>query len=148
MRSIPRSGRPRFGSVQATIISEDARTVEATVDGDRLLLAPDALTAAIGWALKPQGLCRDDVCVPVRDRNTLLVDDRLDLAAVANALGRPAVVDTAAGMAAVALDPTGRRHALTALEAPAFTLDDLDGNPHSLDEWRGKKKLLFAFATW
>ena len=29
-----------------------------------------------------------------------------------------------------------------------FTLPDLDGGEHSLEEWRGKKKLLVAFATW
>jgi hypothetical protein len=134
--------------VQATIISDETRSVDARAEGDRLLVDADALPAAIDWELKPQGLCHDEVCVPLRDRHGLFVDGQLDLAAIAAALGRPVVVDAAAGIAAMALDPTGRRQALTALEAPSFTLDDLDGNPHSLDEWRGRKKLLFAFASW
>ena len=40
---------------------------------------PDDLRVAIGWELKPEGLCRDDVCVPVRDRDALLVDGMVDL---------------------------------------------------------------------
>jgi hypothetical protein len=132
---------------QATVISDKARSVEATAAGGRLLIDPGALAEALGWELKPQGLCRDDVCVPVRDRDALFAGDKLDLAAVASALGRPTVVDVDAGLAAMALDPAGRRGALS-LEAPPFTLDDLDGTARSLSEWRGKKKLLFAFASW
>jgi hypothetical protein len=37
---------------------------------------------------------------------------------------------------------------LTDRHAPAFTLPDLDGTPHSLEEWDDRKKLLFAFASW
>lgn len=122
--------------------------VEAVVDGDRLLVDPVDLPAALGWQLKPEGLCRDDECVPVRDRDALFVGDRLDVAAVAAALGRRAVVDAAAAMAAIALPSEGRRRALDEQQAPSFTLDDLDGEPHTLEEFRGRKKLLFAFASW
>jgi hypothetical protein len=132
---------------QATIIGDDVRTVDATADGEKLLVAPEQLDAAMGWKLEPQGLCRGDVCVPVRDQAALFDDDRLDVAAVARALGRLVVVDADAGLMAMGADPAARKQALS-LDAPAFTLDDLDGNPHSLSEWRGRKKLLFAFASW
>jgi hypothetical protein len=134
---------------RATIVTDEARTVDATVDGDRLLLHASKLPEAIGWALKPEGLCRDDVCVPVRDRAAVVDDhDRVDVAAAAAALGRPAVVDTGAGIAAIAQDAETRRRALDGLEAPNFALPDLDGRTHQLDEWRGRKKLLVAFSTW
>ena len=112
-----------------------------SIDRDRL---PDAL----GWELKPEGLCRDHVCVPVRDQSTIAVNGSLDLAAVAAALGRPSVVDTDVGIVAVALPAEQRRQAIDGLTAPAFTLADLDGADHSLEEWRGRKKLLVAFASW
>ena len=72
-----------------TIIADDTTTVEATVTDGRILLEPGHLAGALGWELKPEGLCRDDVCVPVRDRAALFVGDELDLAAVGAALGRP-----------------------------------------------------------
>jgi len=131
-----------------TVIGDEVRTVEATVSGDRLLLAPERLPAVLGWKLEPQGLCRDDTCVPVRDRAALFVGDELDLVAVAAALGRPAVVDAGAGLAALALPAEARRQALDGLLAPSFELADLDGAAHRLEEWHGVKKLLVAFASW
>jgi hypothetical protein len=88
------------------------------------------------------------VCVPVRDRGSLFDDEALDLAAVATALGRLVVVDADAGLAAVSLGSEQRRQVLDGLQAPGFTLPDLDGTPHRLEEWRGTKKLLVAFASW
>jgi hypothetical protein len=133
---------------QVTIIEDEVRTVEADTVDERVLIQRERLPEAIGWELKAEGLCRDDVCVPVRDVAALQVGDRLDLAAVATALGRPAVVDAGAAMAAIALPAEQRRRALESLEAPPFVLDDLDGASHQLGEWRGSKKLLVAFASW
>lgn len=146
MRAV--ASRAVSATTQATVIGDhDVRTAEATVADGKLLIAPSALSATLGWKLEPQGLCRGDVCVPVRDQSALVHDGQVDLGAVARALGRLAVVDTDARMMAMGADPATRRQAL-ALDAPAFTLEDLDGTPHSLDEWRGRKKLLFAFASW
>jgi hypothetical protein len=133
---------------RATIVTEEAAVVDATVDGDRLLIGARALPDAIGWEWKPEGLCRDHVCVPVRDRKRLLVGERLDVAAVAEALGRPAVVDAPAGIAAIAHEAETREEALHTRRAPNFRLRDLDGIEHELAEWRGRKRLLVAFASW
>jgi hypothetical protein len=133
---------------QVTIIADDTSTIDATVDGERILVEPATLPAALGWTLKPEGLCREDTCVLVRDQAALFVDGRLDIGAVAGALGRPAVVDATAGLAAVGLDAEQRRSALQALVAPPFTLPDLDGSLHDLSEWRGRKRLLHAFSSW
>ena len=131
-----------------TIVADDTTTVEATVTDGRILLEPGQLAGALGWTLKPEGLCRDDVCVPVRDRATLYHDDHLDLAAVVGALGRSVVIDADAGIAAVALGAEQRREALQLLTAPDFELADLDGALHRLSEWRGTKRLLHAFSSW
>lgn len=37
----------------------------AQPEGDALWLAADDVEPAAGWALKAQGLCRDELCVPV-----------------------------------------------------------------------------------
>jgi len=41
-----------------------------------------------------------------------------------------------------------RARALASLEAPDFTLPDLDGRLHTLSNHRGKKVLLVAYASW
>jgi hypothetical protein len=134
--------------MQTTIVSDEVCTVAAVADEGRLLIDPDALPQAFGWEWKPEGLCRGNVCVPVRDRAKVLVGEKLDVGAVAAALGRLAVVDTDAGIAALALPKEARRRALREQQAPTFTLPDLDGVEHDLTDWRGTKKLLVAFATW
>jgi hypothetical protein len=134
--------------VEVTVMSDATRSVEAQVSEGRVLIDPAQLSEAVGWELKPEGLCRDEVCVPVREPAALFVGAELDLAAVGAALGRPVVVDADARLAAIALDAEARRRALTDLMAPPFTLPDLDGNLHALEEWHNEKKLLVAFASW
>ena len=68
--------------------------------------------------------------------------------AVAAAVRQPSVVDLDAGIMAVALPAELRRRALRDLDAPDFTLPDLDGVPHSLADWAGRKRLLVTFSSW
>jgi hypothetical protein len=134
--------------MQVTVITDEVHAAEADVIDGRVLVDPARLVDALGWELKPEGLCQGDLCVPVRDVAGLQVDGRLDLVAVAGALGRRAVVDADAGLLAMSLPSEQRRQALDGLQAPQFTLADLDGTGHDLEEWRGQKKLLVAFSTW
>src|SRR5579871_3529926 len=122
-----------------TVIDQDARTVDGEIVGGRALVGAAGVADVLGWEMKPEGLCRDDVCVPLPAGAA--TDGRVDLAAAARALGRPAVVDADLGMVAVALPAEARRRALEDLEAPPFTLPDLDGAPHALGEWGGRKRL-------
>ena len=133
---------------ELTIIDEDVHRVTGTNDGGRILVDAGAFRAAFGWELKPEGLCRGDICVPVAEPGALSVDGRLDVERVAGALGRPVVIDGEAGIAAMGLATSERRRALDGLEAPDFHLPDLAGTSHGLEEWQGKKKLLVTFASW
>ena len=129
-----------------TVITDEARPTPAEAVAGSVLIDPADLPTAIGWALKPEGLCQADVCVPVRDRDTLFSGDRLDLGRVAEALDRPFLVDE--GVAVMGEPRLTRRLATDGLQAPAFTLPDLAGQRHALEEWHGRKKLLVAFASW
>ena len=115
---------------------------------DAAWVDPAALAAATGWTLKPEGLCRDAVCVPVRDRALLVRDGRVHLATFAALLDRPLALDGAEGVAALGASAAERGARLRSLEAPDFTLPDLDGHPHTLAEQRGRKALLLAWAGW
>jgi hypothetical protein len=122
--------------------------VAATVADERVFVPAVDLARATGWALKPEGLCREAVCVPVRDRAALVGAAGVDLAAFAAALGRPLALDAEEGAAALGTAAADRAASLASLEAPDFSLPDLAGRLHTLSEHRGKKALLIAYASW
>lgn len=115
---------------------------------DGPMISAQTLHDDLGWELKPEGLCRDDVCVLVPDRDALEVDGKIDAMAIAALLDRPAVLDQASGIAAIGAQRSVRRRALHDLQAPDFVLPDLDGTPHALSDHRSKKRLLVAFSSW
>ena len=94
-----------------------------------------AVAAALGWTLKPEGLCRDETCVPLLGRS------------VTDALGLLVVHDPDAGVAAVA--PSAETHHRDATgKAPPLDLTDVDGNPVSFDDFSGHKRVLVTWASW
>jgi hypothetical protein len=132
-----------------TVLSDEGlRTIEGHLELGHVLVADADLEAAIGWSLKPEGLCRGEVCVPVRDPQALRVGRLVDLALVAAALDRPVVVDADEAVVAVGAARADRRRALRDLELPPITLPDLDGADHELEEWHGRRRLLVVFASW
>jgi hypothetical protein len=111
-------------------------------------ISPDDLERGFGWTLKPQGLCKGDLCVTLRERRGLLDEDGVDLAVFAQSAGLPLVLDAREGVAVLGESAAARGSRLASLEAPDFTLPDLAGRLHSLSEHRGKKVLLIAYASW
>src|SRR3954451_9217018 len=124
-----------------------ARPAHGRVEPGRVLLDADGLGALTGWRLKPEGLCRDDVCVPVRDPD-LEVDGAIDVGRFAAALARPAVVDAVNAVVALGERSADRRGPIEAGLAPAFTLPQLDGGTFTLSSLGRRKKLLLAWASW
>ena len=100
-------------------------------------LADDAaLAAALGWTLKPEGLCRDETCVPLLGRS------------VADALGLLVVHDEEAGVAAVAPSAETHHREARRRQGAAADLTDVDGNPVSFDDFSGHKRVLVTWASW
>ncbi len=124
-----------------------ARPVAGRVHGERVLLEPHALAEHTGWELKREGLCRDEVCVPVRDPE-LVVDGLVDAARVAAALGRPVVVDGPAGVVAWGESSSARRGPIESGIASDFTLPQLAGGSFTFSSLGRRKKLLLAWASW
>ena len=113
---------------------------------DDLDVTDEAFTAATGWAIKPQGACRGDVCVPL-PAEVRGADGRIDVAVAADRLGMPLVHDEEHRL--WSLGPgtvTGR--ALATAEAADVVLPDRDGNPFRLSSLHGRKVLLVAWASW
>ena len=74
--------------------------------------------------------------------------ENFNLAALARHLGQPVVHDDKNGVWYFGEAAATRRATLASLEAPDFELPDLDGKLHRLSDYRGKKVLLAAWASW
>ena len=122
--------------------------VDGRVEGGRVVLSPEALRDALGWAVHVGTLCNDAMCVPLPDGSPLATAGPIDLADVATVLDRPLAVDAEARAAYLGASARERATTLASLHAPDFTLPDLAGRPHTLAEQRGKKVLLVVWASW
>ena len=110
---------------------------------DKSTLPREQFEAATGWALKPEGACLGDLCIPL----DTTPGDTVDVTAVAAAIGMPIVRDEASGLMALGpASPTGK--ALVSAEAPDVTLEDVDGNAFQLSSLRGKKIVVYAWAPY
>lgn len=134
-------------SATLTLLHDGRSDEVAVADLAQPAISPEDLEAALGWELQPEGLCRGVVCVPV-DQDALVSGDGLDLRVFADALQRPLVTDEKHAVASLGASHHDRGEVLASLQAPDFTLPDLDGNLHSLGDQRGKKVLLVAYASW
>ena len=132
-----------YGDAQGEVAGAKER------NGD-LWLPTGELARATGWELKPEGVCRGDICVPLpggRERE-FASDGGFDLSAFARLLGMPTARDEAGDAWAFGEAASSRRDALASLDAPDFALPDLDGKLHRLSDQRGKKVLLVSWASW
>jgi hypothetical protein len=124
--------------------------VDAESTGGGLWLSGDDLKRVSGWEFKPQGFCKGDVCVPVPDarKSEFVAGGRYNLAAIAGLLGQPVVTDAEFNAWCFGEAAAERKRMLTSLDAPDFSLPDLDGRMHSLSDYRGKKVFVVSWASW
>ena len=124
--------------------------VDASEKRGALWLNAADLARVSGWTHKPEGFCKGDVCIPVpAARKAEFVEGaRFNLAALAGLLGQPVVADDAHHAWSIGEAAAERRRKLTSLDAPDFSLPDLDGKMHSLKEHRGKKVFVVSWASW
>ena len=117
---------------------------------DELWTRAADLERATGWTLKPEGLCRDEVCVALArsDRERLIDGETVCASGLWETLGRPVLHDEARSVWMLGETAADRSRSLESLEAPDFTLPDITGKLHSLSDFRGKKVFLATWASW
>ena len=111
---------------------------------DRVDVPVTAFEEATGWALKPEGACKGDVCVPLEGavgQGRVFLDD------VARRLGMAMVHDAERGVYAVGPESLGG-HALLSADAPELVLPTLEGEEFRLSSLRGQKVVLVAWAPY
>jgi hypothetical protein len=128
----------------ATILSDTGECEVQATNG--LCVSPADAECATGWTLKPEGMCRGEICVPLRGE--MRRDGKVDLAAFWRLLGNPVVHDDPGKIWVLGAGADERSAALADGMAPDFTLPDLHGKPHTLSALRGKKVFLCTWASW
>ena len=98
---------------------------------------PSEFERNTGWAIKPEGACRGDVCVPLPDRS---------LAEVARRLAMPLISEGPSGPWCLGLEAAPSIFANSA--PPSLRLPSWDGGNFDLASLRGTKVLLLAWAPW
>jgi hypothetical protein len=133
------------GGIGMTTLLTDAGEFQVSAT-DGLWLTPEHAERATGWVAKPEGMCRGEVCVPLPA--ALRSEDRVDVAAFWERLGRPVVHDSAGETWVLGAGAEERNRRLAGTTAPDFTLPDLAGMPHQLHDLRGSKVFLATWASW
>ena len=125
----------------------------AREDAGQLWITTADLKRATRFEVKPQGVCRDELCFPLpkAKREAFIHKDGgqtwFNMTAFAALVHQPVAHDATLGTWYFGLR-SDQRQQLSSLQAPDFTLPDINGKPHRLSDFRGKKILLVTWASW
>jgi hypothetical protein len=139
-----------------TVLYEDVETqvAGARVDGEKLWLTLGELTEVSGWELKPEGVCKDEICVPVPEaRRPALIRDEpsgtsFNMTEFARLIQQPVAHDEKHAVWYFGPAAWDWKSRLASRMAPDFALPDLSGRLHTLSGLRGKKLFLLFWASW
>jgi hypothetical protein len=96
------------------------------------------------FTLKPQGACREDVCIPIP--TDLKSGEWFNLTGFARRTGEVVVSDT--GVWSFGEIPVMGGRYLSSRMAPDFAVPDRQGKIVHLFDFRGKKVLVITWASW
>lgn len=125
----------------------------AQLEAAQLWITTADLTRATRFEVKPQGVCRDELCFPLPKARAgeFLRQEAgrswFNLTAFAALVRQPVAVDTSFSTWYFGVR-SDQHQRLESLRAPDFTLPDAVGKMHSLSDFRGKKVFLITWASW
>jgi AhpC/TSA family len=143
--------KDRAAVIYDGVPTEVTASSEASKD---LWITMDDLKRATRFVVKPQGVCRDELCFPLpAKRKAEFISKRgavtwFNLTAFAALVKQPVARDEKNGVWYFGKREDERGTYLASLEAPNFSLPDINGKMHSLADYRGKKVLLVTWASW
>ena len=133
---------------QLTVIDESGSHSFEKVGFGNLGVSANSFSHATGWTLKAEGLCKDEVCVPVSNTATMSDGVSIDVAEFARVTDRKTVIDAARNVVALGEQASARAEFMATLDAPNFTLPDINGKLVSLSDFTHRKKLILAWSSW
>lgn len=98
------------------------------------------------FEVKPQGACRDDLCIPIS--KDLARGEYFNLTGFARKVGEAVVADPGAHVWSFGEIPVLRGAFFGSRIAPDFAVPDRRGRVVHLSEFRGKKVLVITWASW
>ena len=134
-----------------TVIHEhQTLTINAQIKDNDLWLTKKDVEQKLGWTMKPEGLCQDEQCFPYPSDAEIgfLENEHLNVSKFWNLIGKPILHDETRETWLLGAGHKERSEKLTSLEAPDFRLPDLDGEFHSLSDYRGKRIFLTTWSSW
>ena len=135
---------------QGLVVKKDGETmaVEVVSNFGEFAVSLADFARATGWQLKPQGLCIDEICVPVREANSLTDGASIDLVEFARLTQQNIVFDRQRQVASLGVRADSRSDSMSSLLAPDFKLPDIHGRQVSFSDFNRRKRLLLAWSSW
>jgi hypothetical protein len=135
-------------SARDTVLYDGRAVVlsRATADKDALWIQHADLPSINGFELKPQGACREEICIPIP--RPMMRGAQFNLTAFAERIGQRVVADPAARVWSFGEIPVVRGAFLESRVAPEFSVPDRKGRAVRLSQFRGKKVLVVTWASW
>jgi hypothetical protein len=133
------------------VATEVEASIEASAD---LWVTMKDMTRATRFVVKPQGICRAELCFPIpKGKKADFVAKKnsaewFNLSAFARLVKQAVAHDEKNGVWYFGKRDDERGTYLASLEAPNFTLPDMSGHTHSLSDYRGKKVMIITWASW
>ena len=147
----------RASNQNTRVVIYDGLATEVTAapgSSTDLWITTNDLVRATRFVIKPQGVCRDELCFPLpKNRKADFISKKgstawFNLSEFARLIKQPFAQDEKNGVWYFGPQAREQNGYLVSLEAPNFTLPDLNGRAHSLTDFRGKKVLLITWASW
>ena len=135
---------------QGRVVNQEGETtvVDVASNFGEFAVSLADFARATGWQLKPEGLCIDEICVPIREANRLTDGTSIDLVEFAQVTQQNIVFDRQRQVAALGERADSRGDSMSSLLAPDFKLPDIHGRQVSFSDFNRRKRLLLAWSSW
>lgn len=135
------------------LLGQQRVEVPAWIENREVWVRAEDLAKLTGFTFKPEGVCIEGQCLGIgakvgpwfreQDGATLVLHR-----VVAERIDQAFAFDESEGILALGEPQVGRAPALSQGMAPDFELFDKNGKPVCLSDFRGKKVLVLAWASW